>query len=117
MRKKITLSIVVLSVLMMSITFGVYAAVKHSLIINGKTINADIKVINGTTYVPLRVITENVESIDLKYDPSNKTITVNDRKEETVTSNEVDTAPINNIGKELTKYELEDLLTRDYSKL
>ncbi|MCM3042470.1 stalk domain-containing protein [Paenibacillus motobuensis] len=57
MKKKllITLGIFLLSV---SIATGAFAATKYSIVVNGNKINADIKVINGSTYVPLRVVSE-----------------------------------------------------------
>ncbi|MNH75651.1 Telomeric repeat-binding factor 2 [compost metagenome] len=41
-----------------SLTTGVFAATKYSLIVNGTKINTELKIIDGTTYVPLRTVSE-----------------------------------------------------------
>lgn len=60
MKKKILIALGAAGVIAASITFGAYAASDIKLLINGKTIDADVQVIDGTSYVPLRVVSESL---------------------------------------------------------
>lgn len=76
MKKKIIWASVIGLVGSMSIAIGSYAAVKTILIVNGKTSNADFKIINGTTYVPLRVAAD-LFGAQLTYSPGVITLNTN----------------------------------------
>ncbi|GAB6989550.1 stalk domain-containing protein [Paenibacillus pini] len=41
-----------------SIATGVFAANQYTILVNGSKIYADVKIINGSTYVPLRAVSE-----------------------------------------------------------
>lgn len=55
---------------------GVYAAPAIKLIVDGKTIKTDVKLINSTSYVPLRAVSEALGA-ELKWDGATSTITIN----------------------------------------
>lgn len=60
------------------------AETKYLLIVNGKVaMNANVKIINNTTYVPLRVTAELLGSA-VNWDPKTKTITIQPGKKKTV---------------------------------
>jgi hypothetical protein len=66
-------------VLVFGIGIGVYAASDIRLFINGKQIDSDIQVINGSSYVPLRVVSEALGA-DVKWDEVNRTINIKKTK-------------------------------------
>ncbi|OMD20339.1 stalk domain-containing protein [Paenibacillus odorifer] len=57
MKKKLLVSFGII-LLSGSIATGVFAATKYTIFVNGNKIAADVKVINGSTYVPLRAVSE-----------------------------------------------------------
>jgi hypothetical protein len=69
------LLVLLLIVFIAGTTTGVLAASDIQLIVNGKATNADVKIINGTSYVPLRVVSE-LLGASVHYDSNAKTITV-----------------------------------------
>jgi len=62
-------------VIMASIVFGAYAASDIKLIINGKVIQTDVQTIDGSSYVPLRVVSESLDA-DVQWDSVTRTITI-----------------------------------------
>ena len=58
MKKKLVISLALATTVIVSATAGAFAAAKINLIVNGKLSNAETKVIDGTTYVPLRAAAE-----------------------------------------------------------
>jgi hypothetical protein len=60
MKRKILIAIGLVGLIALSISIGVYAASNIKLFINGKAINADIQVVNGSSYIPLRVVSESL---------------------------------------------------------
>ncbi|BFH16589.1 stalk domain-containing protein [Paenibacillus melissococcoides] len=54
---------------------GALAAGSYKLIVDGKKIDADIRDINGTVYVPLRTVSEALGA-DVRYDKTSHTITL-----------------------------------------
>jgi hypothetical protein len=60
MKKKIFIGLGLAGVIAISISIGVYAATDIKLFINGKAINTDLQIVNGSSYVPLRVVTESL---------------------------------------------------------
>ncbi|RED52889.1 hypothetical protein [Cohnella lupini] len=80
MKSKLGLIVLVLFVVSFSIGFGAYAAVKYSLVINGKTVKADIKVINGATYIPVSALAANLKGIKTKVDTKTGIIRIDEPK-------------------------------------
>ncbi|MBP1992559.1 hypothetical protein J2Z66_004168 [Paenibacillus eucommiae] len=69
----ITLTIFILA---MSVGVGAYAATKLTLVVNGEKItNADPKLIDGVTYVPLRAVAEMLDA-SVGWDGNTSTVTV-----------------------------------------
>jgi hypothetical protein len=66
-------------VLFFGVGIGVYAASDIRLFINGKQSNADVQVINGSSYVPLRVVSEALGA-DVEWDESNRSIHIKKTK-------------------------------------
>jgi hypothetical protein len=60
MKKKIFIGLCLVGLIAISISIGAYAATDIKLFINGKAINADLQIVNGSSYVPLRVVTESL---------------------------------------------------------
>lgn len=113
MKRKLFFTSIALLTVLLSVSAGAYAASKIQLIINGKEINADIKVIKGTTYVPLRVISENLEDVTLNYDSDKNRITI----ENTKPVEPPYTPPVIQNGAALSRAELQKYLTDNFSKL
>ena len=59
-KKKLLISAVTTVVVAASMSIGAYAATTYNLFINGKMMNSEIIVKNGTTYVPLRLVSESL---------------------------------------------------------
>lgn len=76
MKKKLAVSISLAAIIASSFAFGVYAASDIKLIINGKNVATDIQIIDGSSYVPLRVVSESLGA-DVKWDGDSRTITIN----------------------------------------
>jgi hypothetical protein len=75
MKKKVVLSLALVIIIMASIALGAYAASDIKLFINGKQIKTDIVNVNGSNYVPLRVVSESLGA-DVKWDSVTRTITI-----------------------------------------
>ena len=78
MKKKIGLLAGLVPLLIGTFSLGVYAASDIRLIVNGKQVNADIQIIDATSYVPLRAISE-LLGANVKWDEGSRTITINDK--------------------------------------
>ncbi|MGM1023790.1 MAG: stalk domain-containing protein [Bacillota bacterium] len=86
--KKITASLLVLGV--MSVTaITAYAASDFKLLINGKPIQADIQIVDGSSYVPLKVVSETLGA-EVKWDKDARVISITQK---TRTSASVPTTP------------------------
>ncbi|RUS48386.1 DUF4352 domain-containing protein [Cohnella sp. AR92] len=75
MKKKVLIMLVIGSLMLLSAGIGAYAASKMTLIVNGKVASAEPKVINGTTYVPLRAAAELLNAT-VGYDKGTNTVTI-----------------------------------------
>jgi hypothetical protein len=75
MKKKVLLTLAIILGLAAAFGAGAYAATKYTLLINGKKVDADVRVINGTTYLPLRTI-GTLLGAKVGYNASTHTITV-----------------------------------------
>ncbi|MFD2670786.1 stalk domain-containing protein [Marinicrinis sediminis] len=76
MKKKIIITALSIFTLMAVFVAGVFAASSGlTLIVNGKVSNAETKIIDGSTYVPLRAAAEMLGA-DVKYDASTRTVTI-----------------------------------------
>lgn len=82
-KKKLFVSAVATVVVAASMSVGAYAATTYNLFINGKKANSEIIVKNGTTYVPLRLVSE---SLGAKVSFDGKNINVNTSSSSTSTS-------------------------------
>ncbi|MFD2671421.1 stalk domain-containing protein [Marinicrinis sediminis] len=76
MKKKIIITALSIFTVMAVFTAGVFAAGSGlTLIVNGKISNAETKIIDGSTYVPLRAAAEMLGA-DVKYEASTRTVTI-----------------------------------------
>ncbi|MGF9714978.1 stalk domain-containing protein [Paenibacillus naphthalenovorans] len=75
MKKKILTSIGLSTIIVSSFALGVYAASDIKLFINGKQIDTQIEVIDGNSYVPLRVVSESLGA-EVKWDGNSRTINI-----------------------------------------
>ncbi|MDF2651810.1 MAG: hypothetical protein K0Q73_7615 [Paenibacillus sp.] len=74
-KKKLIVSAIAALMLVSSFTAGAYAATKFKLIVNGKASSADIREINGSTYVPLKDVAE-LLGAKVGFDNNTKTVTI-----------------------------------------
>lgn len=75
MKKKVIVTSIASVLLLFSVGVGAYAATKMTLIVNGNVAKVAPRVIDGTTYIPVRVAGE-LLGADVKYDSKNKTVTI-----------------------------------------
>ncbi|GBF73190.1 hypothetical protein PA598K_01475 [Paenibacillus sp. 598K] len=75
MKKKLLIASIIASLMIVSMGIGAFAATKLTLIVNGKTSNAETKIIGGVTYLPLRAVAE-LLGATVDYDPNSKTVRV-----------------------------------------
>jgi hypothetical protein len=64
-----------MAVALLSAGVGAYAASDIKLFINGKTVDAPVEIIEGSSYVPLRVVSEALGA-DVKWDGDARTISI-----------------------------------------
>lgn len=74
MKKVLLLS----SVLLLAFSAGVYAATDIKLYVNGKLANADLQIIDGSSYLPLRAVAELLGK-DVTWDDKTRSIYVSDK--------------------------------------
>jgi hypothetical protein len=84
MKKKLLFSLGLTGIIALSISVGVYAATDIKLWINGNLIDTDIQIINGSSYVPLRVVSDSLGA-DVQWDENNRTISISSKVEVTPT--------------------------------
>ncbi|SFA75889.1 Copper amine oxidase N-terminal domain-containing protein [Cohnella sp. OV330] len=77
LKKKVLIASSAVLLIAASSTAGAYAATKFTLVVNGKASNVEPKVIDGTTYVPLRAAAE-LLGVSVGYDSSTKTVSITD---------------------------------------
>jgi hypothetical protein len=75
MKKKIIITLGLFAIIASSIAIGAYAATDIKLFINGKLINADLQIVDGSSYVPLRVISESLGA-NVKWDGDKREISI-----------------------------------------
>ncbi|MFB9330080.1 stalk domain-containing protein [Paenibacillus aurantiacus] len=75
MKKKVLISIGIVSLMAVSAIAGAYAANKLTLVVNGQVSTAEPKVINGTTYIPLRAAAE-LLGAEVGYDSKSSVVSV-----------------------------------------
>ncbi|MDQ0876016.1 hypothetical protein QFZ77_004675 [Paenibacillus sp. V4I3] len=75
MKKKLLIALGLTGVIAASIAVGAYAATDIKLFINGKIINADLQIVDGSSYVPLRVVSESLGA-DVKWDGEKREISI-----------------------------------------
>lgn len=62
MKKKLFIALGMIGLCAVVFSIGVFAASDIKLYINGKAIDADVQVIDGSSYVPLRVVSESLKA-------------------------------------------------------
>lgn len=75
MKKKITASTAVAGLMAVSFAIGAYAASDIKLFINGKQIDTPVEIVDGSSYVPLRVVSESLGA-EVKWDGDARTISI-----------------------------------------
>jgi hypothetical protein len=75
LKKKVLVSTGITAIVAAAFSIGVYAASDIKLIINGKQATADVQIIDGSSYVPLRVVSEMLGA-NVKWDGDTRTITI-----------------------------------------
>ncbi|MDR6555070.1 copper amine oxidase N-terminal domain-containing protein [Paenibacillus qinlingensis] len=75
MKKKLLIALGLSGVIAASVAVGAYAATDIKLYINGKIINADLQIVDGSSYVPLRVVSESLGA-DVKWDGDKREIRI-----------------------------------------
>lgn len=75
MKKKLFIALGLVGLITLSISIGVYAASDIKLFINGKAITADVQIVNGSSYVPLRIVSESLGGV-VKWDGDARTISI-----------------------------------------
>jgi hypothetical protein len=75
LKKKLLIALGLTGVIAASIAVGAYAATDIKLFINGKIINADLQIVDGSSYVPLRVVSESLGA-DVKWDGEKREISI-----------------------------------------
>ncbi|OAS14850.1 stalk domain-containing protein [Paenibacillus oryzisoli] len=75
MKKKLLIALGLTGVIAASVAVGAYAATDIKLFINGKIINADMQIVDGSSYVPLRVVSESLGA-DIKWDEVKREISI-----------------------------------------
>ena len=73
--KKLLTALGLSAIIAASIAIGAYAATDIKLWINGKVIETDIQIVNGSSYVPLRVVSESLGA-EVKWDGNKRTISI-----------------------------------------
>lgn len=75
MKKKLAVTTCLAAIIASSFAIGVYAASDIKLLINGKAVDTQIEIIDGSSYVPLRVVSESLGA-DVKWDGDSRTISI-----------------------------------------
>ncbi|CAH1230632.1 hypothetical protein PAECIP111891_06704 [Paenibacillus allorhizoplanae] len=75
MKKKLLIALGLSGIIAASVAVGAYAASDIKLFINGKLINADLQIVDGSSYVPLRVVSESLGA-DVKWDGDKREISI-----------------------------------------
>ncbi|CAN7765567.1 copper amine oxidase N-terminal domain-containing protein [Paenibacillus sp. LjRoot153] len=75
MKKKLLIALGLTGVIAASIAVGAYAATDIKLFINGKIINTDLQIVDGSSYVPLRVVSESLGA-NVKWDGDKREIII-----------------------------------------
>ncbi|MBD0381270.1 stalk domain-containing protein [Paenibacillus sedimenti] len=100
--KKLTKTLIATSVLSLTFAAGVYAASSDiKLFINGKQINTDLQVVDGSSYVPLRVVSESLGA-DVKWDEAARSISINSKSNSTPPSISTAGLPSSVTNKDIT---------------
>lgn len=75
MKKKLLITLGLSALIALSVSIGAYAANPIKLFINGKAIATDIQIIKGSSYVPLKVVSESLGA-EVAWDGTARTITI-----------------------------------------
>jgi hypothetical protein len=75
MKKKLIIALGLTGIIALSVSIGAYAANPIKLFINGKAIATDVQIVKGSSYVPLKVVSESLGA-EVKWDGVARTITI-----------------------------------------
>lgn len=73
MKKKLLITFGLAGIIAASVAVGAYAASDIKLFINGKLINTDLQIVDGSSYVPLKVVSESLGA-EVKWDGDKREI-------------------------------------------
>jgi hypothetical protein len=107
MKKKLLISLGLTGIIASSISLGVYAATDIKLWINGNLIDTDMQIVNGSSYVPLRVVSDSLGA-DVQWDENERTISITSKVEVTPTPTPTPTPNVPIFPKDA--YEIEHLV-------
>jgi hypothetical protein len=82
LKKKLLIALGLSGIIAASVAIGAYAASDIKLLINGKLINADLQIVDGSSYVPLRVVSESLGA-EVKWDEAKREISIVQKGSET----------------------------------
>lgn len=95
MKKKLLISSVLIFTLLFGIVVGALASSDIKLIVNGQQVEANVVMVNHSTYVPLRVVSE-ILGAKINWDASTRTVTI---------SSDQYTTPVVNDNNNQVKYD------------
>jgi hypothetical protein len=75
LKKKLLITFGLAGIIAASVAVGAYAASDIKLFINGKLINTDLQIVDGSSYVPLRVVSDSLGA-EVKWDEATRSITI-----------------------------------------
>lgn len=81
-KRKIAVSAIAVAALAGAFSIGAYASTDIRLFINGKSIDTDLQIVDGSSYVPLRVVSESLGA-NVVWDGVNRTINITSKSSET----------------------------------
>jgi hypothetical protein len=76
MRTRLLIVLILVVTAISCFAIGTYAASDISIVINGKKLNASVELINGTSFIPVRSLSESLGA-DVKWDDLTRTIFIN----------------------------------------
>lgn len=75
-------ALLVIAAIIFGLTGAVYAADRITIVVHGKKVSSDeVKIENGTTFVPLRVIAESLDQ-NVTWDSKTKTVTIEEKEKQ-----------------------------------
>lgn len=117
MKKRLTMILVLMLAIFVVTTAGVLAASQINLVVNGKAVtDVEAKVIDGSTYVPLRAISEMLGA-EVGYDSATKTAIINTHQSKEQVSIKDDSAQVEQLKKDIETIKLYSKIANHYRML